>query len=182
MQQALPGFTSAQIADVMAQKGYTLQVLPGQYTPSYVLTNPQATQSGGDFSSGLTTSYGNQYSGDPTSLARGERVAVNKGYNVVGGIPTTKDQGTTPAGTGQYAVTVGTVNQRLDAKGAYKWVTYTTKDSNGNWVAVNRKVLRGGVTHQGKKNQAMHGGGQQQNQPQQQADHNQLVTLRANYG
>lgn len=177
-----PGRSAEEIANVMASKGYTLQLgRPGFTGSQWVLTNPQQPAQG-------VSNMGNNFYGDPTALARGERVTVNPGYHIVGGTPTTKDQGNTPAGTGQYAVTVGTVNQKRDARGDYKWTSYTTKDSNGNWVRVYRKVLRGGVTRQGARQQAAiradenRGTGKNSQQVQPDQNTNQLVTLRANFG
>lgn len=189
LQTIFPGRSAAEIQSFMQAKGYTYQAYPyGGGT--FVLTNPQAAQS--SQANMLQTNFGNQVSFTNgadvgASLARGEKLKVSAGYNMVGGAKTTVAQGTTPAGTSQYAVTYGTVDKKLEAKGAYKWTSKTVKDKNGNWVKVYEKVLRGPYSKGGQQQQAVNAERRQAQQQQQQDQNqgqtfNQLVTMRVNYG
>lgn len=110
------------------------------------------------------------------SLAPGEAVVDANGNRIVGGTPA-------PDGAAQYAINYANPNAARDTKGRYKWVSDVRKDENGNWVRINRQVLRKVYTRSHLKNKAG-GGGPAPASPGEVSptEQNQLVTFRAQYG
>jgi hypothetical protein len=168
-----PGKSFEQVKAIMEAKGYALQASGGHGPSVWVLQGESASSSQQASLTGRASEIG-------PNLGRGEFAKDIYGNGVVGGIPTTKDIGNTPAGTAQYALTVGSVNKKLDELGAYKWTSYTTKDENGNWVRVYQKQLRGAYTGNGGAEDAAN----KKKKPNRidNQNYNNLVTLRANYG
>lgn len=184
----LPGRSFDEIKTLMESKGYTYSPGSHGHPGVYILTGGAADSQTLRTTSGAVTGPMDARNRpewvDPTTLAPGERVQVSSGASYVGGTPTA-------SGQSQYAITVAqNINKKLEEKGAYKWVSKTVKDKEGNWVKVYSKQLRAAYTRHGQKNidakgeeQRAQGQGSAPVQPAYQPqDFNQLVTLRVSYG
>lgn len=179
-----PGKNQAEIVSLMASLGYTMNqgaTRPGQ-SQLFVKTGQAATNVPGVNAPNVKPDWVN-----PSSLAPGQRVELSSGGALVGGTPTTEDQGTTPKGTVQYAYTVAqNLNKKLEAEGAYKWTSRTIRDQDGNWVRVYKKELRKVYSKQhDRKQQARaedRANAQVAGNTDTSANFNQLVNLRVTYG
>lgn len=169
-QLGMPGLSQEQINEAMTQRGYIKSYQSG-VGEVWVRTGNSAPLDQ------LAQNANKQYQAmtNPAGLAPGETVVTdNAVYR--GGTPTA-------TGEGQYSVTYKNTNAANDKHGKYKWVSDVRKDANGNWVRVNRQVLRKVYTrshfHGGRG-----GGLPTGNQPGNQAsgDQAQLVNFRANFG
>lgn len=178
----LPGRTFDEIKTLMEAKGYVYTPGSHGHPGVFMLSGEAAGSNTLKTASGAVTGPLDDRNRpewvDPTTLAAGERVQVSGGTTYVGGTPTA-------TGESQYAVTVAqNLNKKLEEKGAYKWVSKTVKDKQGNWVKVYSKQLRAPYTKRGQKLIDAKGEEQPQAQApvQQTQDFNQLVTLRVSYG
>lgn len=174
---AKDGMTATQVAQQMMSAGYTQKWVQdlGQ-----VWVKGSAPTGGSQAFGGGTNGRPDWVDG--ASLAPGESVTDANGNRFVGGTPA-------PDGTAQYAINIANTAAAKDTKGKYKWVSDVKKDSNGNWVRVNRQVLRKVYTRSHMKKKAAQAEEQakqaEAQQPTQQAnayEYNQLVNFRANYG
>lgn len=186
IQQMFSGLTSDQISQNMQSMGYSYVPPSGSndYQGFWMKTGQGQNQSVNGGNPSMVSSNGQYF--DPGQLQRGETVRDQWGRIIRGGTPTTKDlSASTPAGTGQYSVTYAqNLNQKLEAKGAYKWQSKLSRDANGNWVRSYYKVLRGPYTRNGRRRIAERNANAANTQKptDTSAETNQLVTLRANYG
>lgn len=178
---ATDGLTPEQVRQQMVSAGYSLQYRSG-VGEVWVPRAGAAGMAGGNAIGGATDSRGRPEFVDGASLAPGQDVTDARGNRYVGGTPA-------PDGTAQYALNLANPAARNDTKGRYKWVSEVRKDANGNWVRINRQVLRKVYTRSHLKNRSSgtSGGGRQgDGQPTNPADmgreNNQLVNFRVNYG
>lgn len=163
------GLTAEQISQKMIQSGYKLSYVSG--VGEVWVPTGQGTQAYGG--GGGSASSRPEWV-DGASLAPGESVVDAQGNRYVGGTPA-------PDGTPQYAVNYANPAAANDKHGKYKWISSVRKDSNGNWVRVNRQVLRKVYTRSFAKKQEI----RQSEAPQTPAapgEYNQLVNFRANFG
>lgn len=167
---AADGLSPAQVASQMQSAGYTQKWVED-------LGQVWVKGEGGPVA-GSPGAGGRPEWVDGASLAPGESVTDANGNRFVGGTPA-------PDGTAQYAVNYANPAAAKDTKGKYKWVSNVKKDANGNWVRVNRQVLRKVYTRSHLKKQAAQNeaAAQQEQQAQMQpGEFNQLVNFRAGFG
>lgn len=164
---AQDGMTPQQVTQQMLDAGFVQKYIEG-VGMSWVRTGTAAG----------TPAMGGGYNGRPewvdgASLQPGEEVTDVNGNRYVGGTPA-------PDGTPQYAVNYANPNARDDKHGKYKWVSDVRRDRDGNWVRVNRQVLRKVYTRSHLKKAA----GRREQQPTAAGgtEQNQLVNFRVNYG
>lgn len=191
LRAVLPGYSFEQVSELMRAKGYEFQAATKgrrETAGMFVLTGTPGSSEQLKTTTGAligpTDARGRPQWVDPTSLERGERVQVSSGTTYVGGADYTNPAGETVS---QYAVTVAqNINKKLEEKGAYKWVSKTVQDAEGNWVKVYSKQLRAPYTKRGRKQRDLADDGNGSQQPAAQdstgVNMNQLVTLRVNYG
>lgn len=175
LRQIMPRLSPKQLQDTMASRGYVRQYRSG-VGEIWVKTGEASTTA----PIGSTPNGRPEYV-DPTSLDRGERVTSAAGFTYVGGQDYTDKEGNTVS---QYSLTIpGGPRAGEDKHGKYKWVSTVQRDRDGNWVRVNRQVLRKVYSRSHKKKQQARAEQAAQAQGQQnQAEYNQLVNLRVNYG
>ena len=177
---ALDGMTPQEVATFMQQAGYSQNYISG--LGQVWQKTGVAQQSGAGSPSGGGV-YGERPEWvDGAALEPGESVVDARGNRYVGGTPTED-------GTAQYAINYANPTAARDTKGKYKWVSEVRKDQNGNWVRINRQVLRKVYTRSHLKNQASKrydqrtaggaGGGEDAGSLR---EYNQLVNFRAQYG
>lgn len=170
---AADGMSAAQVAQQMQAAGYTqkwVQDLGQVWVKGGSSTQTTANPAFG----GATDTRGRPEWVDGAALAPNESVVDSNGNRYVGGTPA-------PDGTPQYALNLANPSAARDTKGRYKWVSEVRKDSNGNWVRINRQVLRKVYTRSHLKKKAAQREAQSQN-PVDGQNYNQLVNLRVNYG
>lgn len=169
------GLSPEQVRQQMIAAGFTLQNRPGigeVWVPG-AQTTARATGAGG----GALDSRGRPEFVNGAALAPGESMTNANGVRYVGGTPA-------PDGTAQYAVNLPNQNAANDTHGKYKWISEVKRDSDGNWVRINRQVLRKVYTRSHLKNRGGGGGGPAPTAPGEvtPGEQNQLVTFRAQYG
>lgn len=177
-QGAMDGMTAQQTAAEMQAAGYVQRWVEdlGQVWVPASNTAGGSTTPGGGGGFGGTDERGRPEFVDGASLQPGESVIDANGNRWVGGTPT-------ETGEAQYALNLANPAARDDKHGKYKWVSEVRKDSSGNWIRVNRQVLRKVYTRSHLKKKAS----QRQKQENKSAaanatEFNQLVNFRANYG
>jgi hypothetical protein len=171
---AADGLTNAQVAEQMKQAGFNQRYVEGVGMTWFPNTGVGTAQMG-NLGAGDRPDYV-----DGASLQPGESVTDSSGNRWVGGTPTED-------GTAQYALNVANPNAAKDTKGKYKWVSEVKKDKNGNWIRVNRQVLRKVYTRSHLKRAAERKYEQATpTQPSQGGtstpEYNQLVNFRASFG
>lgn len=174
---ALDGMSNAQVEAQMKQAGFNQKWVEGMGMVWFPASGIGATANMGGLGGGDRPDYVNG-----AALAPGESVTDSSGNRFVGGTPTED-------GTAQYAINIANPNAARDTKGKYKWVSSVKKDKDGNWVRVNRQVLRKVYTRSHIKAAAARYEEQQQQAAQNPVsqdptvqNYNQLVNFRANYG
>lgn len=167
------GLTPDQVAQKMVAAGYMLTNKPG--VGEVWVPSGAGTQAYGGGANGTSQNTRPEWV-DGAALAPGESVTDAYGNRYVGGTPA-------PDGTPQYAVNYANPAAANDKHGKYKWVSSVRKDSNGNWVRVNKQVLRKVYTRSFAKKQAIRQIENPQNpQANPVGEYNQLVNFRANFG
>jgi hypothetical protein len=172
---AADGMTPQQVAQQMQAAGY-VQKWVEDVGQVWVPGSGMAQANGGSMTAGGGTQRPEYVDG--ASLAPGESVVDANGNRFVGGTPTA-------TGESQYAINYANPNAARDTKGKYKWVSDVRKDSNGNWVRINRQVLRKVYTRSHMKQAAQRRADERAAAAaptQNEANYSQLVNLRANYG
>lgn len=177
LRQIMPGKTAKQLQEVMVSRGFVRTYVAG-VGEVWIRSSEGATNAP------IAAGNGRPEYVDGASLERGERVTSAGGATYYGGQEYTDADGNTVS---QYAVTLPGVRENKEqvAKhgSRYKWVSTVQKDSDGNWVRVNRQVLRKVHTrsHQ-KKLQARREEAAASPQQVNSAEFNQLVNLRVDFG
>ena len=178
LRQIMPGLTAKQLQETMASRGFTRTYVAGVgevwVRSSEATTN--APIAGGNNRPEFV---------DGASLERGERVVSAGGATYYGGQEYTDADGNTVS---QYAVTLPGVREdpnKVAKHGSrYKWVSTVQRDKDGNWVRVNRQVLRKVHTRSHQKKLQARREEAAATTPQQvnSAEFNQLVNLRVSFG
>lgn len=177
LRQIMPGLSAKQLQETMASRGFVR---------TYVAGVGEVWVRSGEATTNAPIAGGNgrpEYV-DGASLERGERVTSASGATYYGGQEYTDADGNTVS---QYAVTLPGAREnqdQVDKHGSrYKWVSTVQRDRDGNWVRVNRQVLRKVHTrsHQ-KKLQARREEAAASPQQVNSAEFNQLVNLRVDFG